>query len=81
MRALLAIVALILICSLLGWITFSKGPERSSINIETDKIRTDSEKAAETGATLLRTTGDKINERVHQERPAPASPTGSAPAN
>lgn len=81
MRVLLIIVALILICSLLGWITFNKGPDRSSINIETDKIRTDSEKAAESGAALLRKTGDKIDEKVQDERLAPTSPARSMPAN
>ena len=41
MRAVIVILALVVLCALVGWITFSNGPGRKSINLETDEIRED----------------------------------------
>ncbi len=60
MRALIVIVALILILALVGWITFSKGPDRASIDLETGKIRQDTQHAMQSGAELLHKAGDKM---------------------
>jgi hypothetical protein len=82
MRALLIVVALILVGILIGWITFSKGPDRPSITIETDKIRADTQKAVQSSADLLHKAGDKIEEKTTgqnekmpavENRPAPTA--------
>ncbi len=79
MRALLFIVALILVFSLLGWITFSKAPDHSSINIQTDTIRADTKKAMQSGASLLRNAGNEVDKKVRQEEPVRSAPVEPAP--
>ena len=66
MRALLLIVAIILICALVGWISFSSGPGKSSINVETEEIRQDTKNVLQSGAELLHQAGDKIEEKANQ---------------
>ena len=53
MRAIILLAAIVLILALVGWITFSKSPGRSSINIETQQIRQDTDRALESGSRLL----------------------------
>jgi len=60
MRVLIIIVVLILVGVLVGWITFSKGPDQSSINLNTGAIRQDTKQAVESGAQLLHRAGDKM---------------------
>jgi hypothetical protein len=67
MRAIIVVFAVVLLFALLGWISFSKGPARSSINLETDQIRTDTNKAMQSGADLLHKAGDKVE---HETTPA-----------
>jgi hypothetical protein len=72
MRVLLILIAIVLLLSLIGWVSFSRGPDRSSINFETNQIRTDSNKAMESGADLLHKAGDKIEkEAAPQKEQAP----------
>ncbi|QDV80246.1 hypothetical protein [Botrimarina mediterranea] len=47
MRAIIAIVALVLILALVGWVSFSTEPGRSSVNVETEKIERDIEGISE----------------------------------
>lgn len=61
MRAVILIVGLVLICALVGWISFSSGPGRSSINVETEAIQQDTKKVLQSGADLLHKTGEKID--------------------
>jgi hypothetical protein len=67
MRALIVVIALVLIFVLVGWITFSKGPDRSSINIESDRIRADTKDAMESGAKLFHKAGDKIEAEANRQ--------------
>ena len=61
MRILLIIAAAVLVFALVGWISFSKGPDdRSSINLETGKIRQDTQHAMKSGAQLLHKAGDNV---------------------
>jgi hypothetical protein len=78
MRALIVVVALVLIFVLIGWITFSKGPDRSSINIESDRIRADTKDAMDSGAKLLHKAGDKVEAEAH--RPSENAQTDREPA-
>jgi regulatory protein YycI of two-component signal transduction system YycFG len=80
MRVLIFVVALILLFSLLGWITFSKSSDRSSVNIETDTIRADTNKAIQSGATILKGAGDKIENEVPKTEMHESKFQESAPA-
>ena len=48
------------VLALVGWISFSKGPDRTSINIESDKIRQDTKQVMESGAQMLHKAGDEV---------------------
>ena len=75
MRAFLVFVALVLIFAIVGWIKFSKGPDRASINLETGQIRQDTSRAMESGGQLLHKAGDKMeSEANHQPVNESASP-------
>jgi len=60
MRALILLVAIVLVLALVGWISFSKGPDRASVNIESERIRQDTKQVMESGAQVLHKAGDKI---------------------
>jgi hypothetical protein len=66
MRVLIIVIALILIGVLIGWITFSKGPDQSSINLNTGAIRQDTKQAVESGAQLLHRAGDKMDAEANR---------------
>lgn len=66
MRALLLVLAVVLILALIGWISFSKGPERTSINLEKNKIREDTKQMMQSGAELLHKAGDKVESETTQ---------------
>ena len=61
MRALIVLVALLLLLALAGWITFNTGPDRSSINLETNQIKKDTRNAMESGADLLDEAGNELD--------------------
>jgi hypothetical protein len=70
MRAIIFVVAVLLIMALVGWISFSSGPSRSSINIETQEIKQDTEKVMHSGAELLKDAGEAVegkDDRVDPE--------------
>jgi hypothetical protein len=71
MRALLLLVLIILVLAFAGWISFSKSPGRSSINIETEQIHEDTDRALESGSNLLREAGDAVD---RANEPLPATP-------
>jgi hypothetical protein len=72
MRAVIVLLALVVICALVGWISFSNGPDRSSININTNEIRQDTKQVVQSGADLLHKAGDKIEQEAN--RPAVQAP-------
>ena len=53
MRLLILFAALVLLFALIGWISFSSDPGRSSINIETEEIREDTGEMMHKGSELL----------------------------
>jgi len=82
MRLVILIVLILVVCSLIGWITFSKQAGHSSINIETDQIRADADRAVESGSQLLKNAGQEIDNRVSDKKePAPTVVNESAPVN
>jgi hypothetical protein len=71
MRALLLLVAIVLILAVVGWISFSSEPGRSSINIETDEIREDTGEVMREGSELLRNAEEEIrDEPANTDAPA-----------
>ena len=56
MRAIIGIVLVVALLAVVGWVTFSNDPGRSSVNVETEKIERDiqglSESAREAGEGL-----------------------------
>jgi hypothetical protein len=65
-------VAIVILFVLIGWLTFTNEPGRSSINIETNEIRQDTGEAMRKGSELLRDAEEKVApERA--EEPAPPS--------
>lgn len=73
MRVLLIVAAIVLLLALAGWVSFSSGPGRSSINLETDEIRHDTGDVMESGSELLRDAEDAVAPVDNQgtARPAP----------
>jgi hypothetical protein len=67
MRALILLAAIILVLVLVKWISFSKGPDRASINLEKEKIRQDTKQVMESGGQLLHKAGDKVEAEANRE--------------
>ena len=67
MRALILLAAIVLVLMFIGWISFSKGPDRTSINIESDKIRQDTKQIMGSGAELLHKAGDEVETKAERE--------------
>ena len=67
MRALILLVAIVLVLAVAGWISFSKGPDRASINIESEKIRQDTKQVMESSAQVLHKAGDKVGDEANRE--------------
>jgi hypothetical protein len=80
MRLVILLVLILIVCSLIGWVSFSRGPGHSSINIETDQIQSDADRAVESGAQLLKNAGQEIDDRVsNKTEPAPSVENETAP--
>jgi hypothetical protein len=60
MRALLILIIVIALLAFAGWLTFSSGPGRSSVNIETNEIREDMQEMVRSGAKILDRAEDEI---------------------
>jgi hypothetical protein len=80
MRAIVFLAFVVLILALIGWISFSKDAERSSINLETQEIKEDTQKAMDSGAQLLEKAGQRIERATTSEpekQDASKSPAGT----
>jgi hypothetical protein len=80
MRLLLILAAAVLIFALVGWISFSSGPDdRASVNLETGKIRQDTQHAMKSGAEMLHKAGDNVAREANKAEPEtarePTTPT------
>jgi cytoskeletal protein RodZ len=67
MRVLILLVAIVLVLAVAGWISFSKSPDRTSINIESERIRQDTKQVMESGAQVLHKAGDKVEAEANRE--------------
>jgi hypothetical protein len=77
MRVLLLLIAVVAILALVGWITFSSEPGRSSVNIETQEIREDTEGVMKSGSDLLHKAGDEIDPNLAPTNDSPETPTAA----
>jgi hypothetical protein len=75
MRALIILAALVAILALVGWITFSSGPDRSTINLETQEIREDTGEALHRGSELLREAEGEVSPAEERSPPVDMAPT------
>jgi Flp pilus assembly protein TadB len=73
MRALIFLAVVVLILAFAGWISFSKSAGRSSINIETQQIKQDTDRAVESGSNLLRKAGEAVDQ-TNEPQTAPTPP-------
>ena len=53
MRALLGLIAIVLLLAVVGWITFSWNGDRASVNVETDKVERDTQGLVDEGRDLF----------------------------
>jgi hypothetical protein len=83
MRAIIFLAVVVLIMVLVGWISFSSQPGRSTINVETQKIEQDTEKIVESGKNLVREAGDAVageeERQVETAPPVETVPVQTAP--
>jgi hypothetical protein len=75
MRVLIILVAVVALLALLGWITFSNDPGRSSINLETQEIREDTGEALHKGSELLKEAEGEVDPVDEPPPPANTAPT------
>lgn len=61
MRVLIIVLALVILATLIGWVSFSKEDGRSSINLETDEIRRDTGEIMNKGSELLKEAEQEVN--------------------
>jgi hypothetical protein len=60
MRVLLLLIIVIALLAFAGWLTFSSGPGRTSVNLETNEIREDTQEIVSSGAKILDRAEDEI---------------------
>lgn len=60
MRALLGLVAVVLLLAICGWITFSWNGNRASVNVETERIESDTKRIVDEGQDLVEKAGNEI---------------------
>ena len=72
MRALVFLALIVLLLAIAGWVTFSRGPGRASVNFETSAIREDTQEALDTGSRVLENAGDAVD-RDESVEPEPST--------
>jgi len=69
MRAILVLIAIVLVLSLVGWISFHRSPDGPSVKIETGHIRADTKDVVQSGANLLHRAGDDVQKSADDASP------------
>ena len=75
MRVILILVVVVLLMVMAGWLTIVRNGGRTSINIETQKIERDTERAVERGKEVLH----NVDPLTPQRRPQSPAPIDYAP--
>lgn len=66
MRAIIGLAVVVVVLAAVGWVTFDSSDNRSSINLETDKIEQDVEQMSESAQDL----GDAVQREAAETREA-----------
>jgi hypothetical protein len=54
------LIVVIALLAFAGWLSFSSGPGRTSVNLETNEIREDTREIVRSGAEILDKAGDEL---------------------
>lgn len=79
MRALLGLAAIVLLLAVCGWITFSWNGNRASVNVETERIESDTEQIVDEGQELLEKAGREAPTRDESVTPTNEEGIPAAP--
>ena len=74
MRGLIFLALIVIVLALVGWLTFSNEADRSSINLETERIQENTQQMLESGSEALRDAGDSIDADQATETSEPVEP-------
>ncbi|HEY3391487.1 MAG TPA: hypothetical protein VGK58_02180 [Lacipirellulaceae bacterium] len=69
MKALVFLIVVIALLAFAGWLTFSSGPGRTSVNLETNEIREDTQKIVRSGAKIIDRAGDELQPSEETAQP------------
>ena len=75
MRGIIALVLIVIVLVLIGWISFTRGPDHTSINFETQEIKKDTQEMINSGSKLL----NEASEKVDQSTTPQAAPEQNRP--
>lgn len=64
MRVLLIVAAAVALLFVAGWLTFNTGDGDASLNVETDRIRQDTQELIEGGQRTMQDVDDKVDIQV-----------------
>lgn len=67
MKALIGLVLVVVLLAVVGWITFSPTDDRTSINIETEKIQRDTQEIVDNGRELIQGAEREMDEAVDDD--------------
>ena len=71
MKAILIVLAIVIVLVLIGWVSFGTTDKGASISVDTDRIQQDTGEAIERGGDLIENTREEIRERrEHDDDPA-----------
>lgn len=84
MKRLLIAFALIAVLFIVGWLTVSHSANRTSINVETEQIKEDTERMTDEAREIIDDAGEKTQELRHDVDEhlddSPAAPTADSTA-
>jgi hypothetical protein len=66
MKKLVVLLLIVLGLTAIGWLTFNMNDRNPSVEIDTDKVRSDTESILDEGKDLLRDTGEAIRESAEE---------------
>ena len=69
MKALLVLIIVVALLAFAGWLTFSSGPGRTSVNLETNEMREDTQEIVRSGAKIIDRAGDELQPSDGVEQP------------
>jgi hypothetical protein len=69
MKALFFLIVVIALLAFAGWLTFSSGPGRTSVNLETNEIREDTQEIVRSGAKIIDRAGDELQPSDETQAP------------